>query len=365
MMNQGICVTRPAEHEPRLGIRRPWLVTSLSISHLAFIISLFLLPHSALALDDPAPGALPPIEVLAAPRPPEQVFWEGEVPADCGPFAPSWKPDWLHRASFEWNSISGRDGANMGEIEVAGEATFAVSWMLLGSPWLITPHFGMHALRGPTTTDMPAQLYDTTLEFGRAMQLAERLQLETAYGPAYYSDFDQGRPEALRITGRVVGRWAFNTTTEFVLGATYLGRYDYPVLPVMGVVWAPSDLTRLDLVFPYPRFRRRLFLPPVLANLTATPLANRLGYFPQDEYWWYLRGDLGGNTYAIERVSGATDMVTIRDFRISIGYERRNMLGYLNRSEIGWVFARDLKYSSDPQYFTLSDALLFRSEYAF
>jgi hypothetical protein len=342
----------------------PAWIRSVAVAMLSLLAAL-LWVADAIALEDPAPGALPPIEVLAPPREPEQVFWEGEMPGDCGPFTPSWKPQWLQRASFEWNSIAGRFGSDMGENEFAGEATFAAPWIVLGSPWLITPHFGLHALRGPEITDMPAQLYDMTLEFGRVYQLTPRFQLETAYGPAFYSDLDQGRSEALRITGRLVGRWALNTTTEFVFGATYLGRYDYPVLPVAGVVWAPSDLTRLDLVFPYPRFRRRLFLPKVLANLTATPLANRLGYSPQDEYWWYLRGDLGGNTYAIERASGASDMVTIRDFRVAIGYERRSVLGLLNRSEIGYVFARDLKYSSDPQYFTLSDALLFRSEYAF
>ncbi len=153
----------------------------------------------------------------------------------------------------------------------------------------------------------------------------------------------------MRPIGQLIAYRNLSTTWQLALGATYLGRYDYPVLPVAGVIWAPDDRTCVKLVFPSPRFERRLVLPHQAEQFLApAPLAGRLGLSPQDRALWYLRGDLGGNTYAIRRADGRSDMVTIRDFRFAIGYERRGLLGFVSRSEIGIAFGRDLKYSSDP-----------------
>jgi hypothetical protein len=332
-----------------------WLVAMLTTT------TLFARPTNV----ETGPTALPLNEPVYELREPQQYFFEGEVPPQHGPFTPSWKPQAVQEVYFDWNTIYGRQGATMGELELATQATFAVPWIVLGSPWLITPHFGVHLMQGPDVTDMPGHLFDVSIGFGRVFQLAPKWQLETGYGLGYYSDFDQGRSEALRVIGRAVAYRDLSTTWQAALGATYLGRYDYPVLPVAGLIWSPDDRTRLDLVFPSPRFQRRLVLPASAEKLIATPLAQKLGFYKEDEYSWYLRGDFGGNTYAIRRVDGRSDMVTIRDLRFAIGYERRGVLGFVSRSEVGIAFARDLKYSSDPTHFTLTEALMFRSEYAF
>ncbi len=311
------------------------------------------------------PTVLPLNEPVYELHEPQQYFYEGQVPVPEGSFELAGKPEWLQEFYFDWNTIYGRQGATMGELELATQATFAVPWHVLGSPWLITPHFGVHLLQGPEVTDMPGHVFDVSVGFGRVLQLSPLWHLETGYGLGYYSDFDQGRSEALRPIGQLIAYRNLSTTWQLALGATYLGRYDYPVLPVAGVIWAPDDRTCVKLVFPSPRFERRLVLPHQAEQFLASPLAGRLGLSPQDEHWWYLRGDLGGNTYAIRRADGRSDMVTIRDFRFAIGYERRGVLGFVSRSEIGIAFGRDLKYSSDPTHYTLTDSLMFRSEYAF
>lgn len=319
------------------------------------------------ALSEPGPTALPPIDALAQPRLPEQVFYEGKVPQNIsGPFTPYWKPQWLQRMQFDWTRIyASGEGATLSDQAFALESTYAAPWIFMGSPFLITPHFGAHVLTGPTVTDLPPMLYDASIEFGRLLQIAPGWQLETTVGPSYYSDYRQGRSEAFRVTGRLVGRVALSTTFEAVLGATYLARYDYPVLPVAGFVWSPTERTRLEMIFPCPQLWRQITLPPRLVPLVDNPIANWIGLTKNDEFWLFMTGGLGGNTYAIERANGDSDMATLRDFRITLGYQIRGVLGFHCGSEIGYVFGRDLKYQSDPEHYTLTDALLLRSTYAF
>lgn len=346
----------------RVRLRHATLVLVVS-QLLSFLLTAPLCAQTARV--EPGPTALPLNEPIYELHEPQQFFYDGELPPVTGPYELRGKPEWLREVYFDWNTLYGGHGATLGETELATQATFAVPWVVLGSPFYITPHFGVHLLRGPEVTDLPGHLFDVRLQFGRNLQLTPNLRVDTSYGLGYFSDFDQGRSEALRVQGHLIAFQNLSTTWQLVVGATYLGRYDYPVLPVAGFVWSPDDRTRLELVFPEPRFTRRLILPQSVERLVSSPVAQQLGYSKDDEHWWYLRGDLGGDTYAIRRADGTSDMATLRDFRFALGYERRGVLGLINRSEVGIAFARDLKYSSDPFHYTLTDVLMFRSEYAF
>ena len=85
----------------------------------------------------------------------------------------------------------------------------------------------------------------------------------------------------------------------------YLDRNDLPILPGVGLIWTPTPDWRLDLIFPRPKLARRLvFLPR------------------QREDWVYLGGSLGGRTWSVERQPGVPDQLTLRDYRLYLGWER-------------------------------------------
>jgi len=127
-------------------------------------------------------------------------------------------------------------------------------------------------------------------------------------------------------------------------GAIYTGRQDFPMLPMMGLLWIPSPLWKLDIQFPSPRISRRLMKDG--AN---------------SETWGYLAGVFGGNTWAVRRANGTDDQLTLRDLRLVLGVEH---LLTENRGvfvETGWVFSRSMEYGNTPGQINFGDALLLRA----
>ena len=310
------------------------------------------------------PERMPVNEAIAAPRPTEQIFWRDEFPPQWESYASS-RPDWLDEVRYRSDWIPGRYDDTLGDVMYGIEARLIAPSLQAESPWFITPRFAAHLLNGPTTIDVPGHLFETGIEFERRWRLLERLELEAAFAPSLASDFDQGSGHAFRVTGRVVGAWDFSPTMTFVAGATYLARRDYPVLPVVGAIWQPNDGTRVELVFPRPSAMRRIELPGEVRRWLDHPVAQWLGRSSADEFWLLASGELGGNSYAVRRASGESDLLTYKDLRFTIGYERRSVVGFVNRNEIGWVFDRRLDYHTAEDRYHLRDAFLFRSEYAY
>jgi hypothetical protein len=95
---------------------------------------------------------------------------------------------------------------------------------------------------------------------------------------------------------------------------------------------------RFELVFPRPR---------AVFQLT-------------DGYRLYLSGELGGDTWAIERVALGDDLATYRDLRVCIGLEYAHDDAFWSAFEIGYLFDRRLDYSSGNGDMHLNDAVMFR-----
>jgi hypothetical protein len=115
-------------------------------------------------------------------------------------------------------------------------------------------------------------------------------------------------------------------------------------LPVAGRIWTPKDWLRVEAIFPRPR------------------LATRIG---DSSHWLFLGGELGGGTWAVERVNpyyvGAShahplyvrshitekqfdDNATYRDLRLVFGWESVTEGSLSSSLEIGYVFNRKLSY---------------------
>jgi hypothetical protein len=194
-----------------------------------------------------------------------------------------------------------------------------------------------HFLSGPVRTDMPPRVYD----FSVAYQARDRLGVfsyDVAVSVMASSDFEGSSREGIRFPSHAVGFVSLFPATELVFGVDYLDRGDYKLLPVAGLIVLPNPDVRLEIVFPRPRMVFRL----------------------TDEYRLYLSGELGGGTWAIERVGGADDLATYRDLRLRFGLECVDKEGQRTALEIGYLFDRRLEYSSGNGDYCPADTATFR-----
>lgn len=234
---------------------------------------------------------------------------------------------------------------DLGMTDLEISAVFGFPLPTRESPLLVTPAFAVRYLDGPATSELPPRLFDATMQFRWLRPIGERWVADVAVAPGVYSDFQVDDSDALRITGHGVAIFKWNPATKLVFGVAYLDRDDVAVLPVGGVIWQPNDQWSFELLVPRPKIARRLWC---------------LSAEPWKEYWGYVAGEFGGGQWAIERSMGAHDTVTLRDYRILLGLERKAPGGLGSLIEIGYVFGRSVEYQSGLPDFHPDPTLLVR-----
>ncbi|MFM7056804.1 MAG: hypothetical protein ACKO2P_07760 [Planctomycetota bacterium] len=198
--------------------------------------------------------------------------------------------------------------------------------------------FSMHWLDGPGLLPLPPRLYDLTAAWQRRGELAGGLRYDVGLSAGLYTDFEDSVREGWRFPGHAVFMLPANSDMDLVLGADYLDRDDIAALPVAGISLRNvllNDL-RLDLVFPRPRI-----------SWLLNP-RSRL----------YTAGALGGGTWDVEFPDSSGQLVTYRDYRLSLGLEQRQGEDGLTNLEVAWVFGRQLERRGDPAAVELNDAVL-------
>mgnify|MGYP007026219290 FL=1 len=99
-------------------------------------------------------------------------------------------------------------------------------------------------------------------------------------------------------------------------------------MPAGGIIWVPNDRQTYELLFPRPK------------------LAHLIRREARHEDWLYLGAEFGGNSYAVERIPGITEKITLRDYRAYLGLERKLNGGAGFRLEIGFVWGRVIEFAS-------------------
>ena len=226
---------------------------------------------------------------------------------------------WLDRGNF--------DDYGIGEIDTF--ARFALPLPKREWPLVITPTYNFRSISGPQNRDFPEKLHEAFVDFTWLPKLSPRWTAIVGIAPSVYSDFEADQSEAFRLTGQGLakyewapGRW------ELIFGVLYLNRENVTWLPAGGLIWTPNPDIRYEMLFPTPK------------------LAHRIDWGPGYEDWLYLAGQFGGNSYAIERAGGVPDILTLRDFRVLLGLERKKDGGAGHRLEVGYVFGRRAEFTS-------------------
>ena len=196
---------------------------------------------------------------------------------------------------------------------------------------------GFHFLGGPAETDMPPRLFDFSIGYQYRDRLGP-LGFDLSAAVEASSDFEGSARKGVRFPSHAVGFLNVGPTIDAVFGVDYLDRGDIRLLPVAGLIWVPNPDMRFELVFPRPR---------AVFQLT-------------DRHRLYLSGELGGGSWAIERVTLLNDLATYRDLRVCIGVEYVEKGSERSAFEIGYLFSRRLEYSSGLGDMHLADAVVLR-----
>lgn len=260
--------------------------------------------------------------------------------------------DWLGRwnmSSMDWVLRNGSDG--IGFFSLTGDAP---SWEFdLDSDkegLEIDFGTGIHFVDGPSHvgSDLPPRLFDIFWN--------TRFKAETDYGfgidanfkMGLFTDFEDSVREGWRFPGRVLAYAdLWNSSDEIgrvVAGFEYLDLEQTEILPAGGIIFEPNPDTKIDLYFPRPQIRFRV------------------DQEESSDQWLYFRGEYHGSAWAIERDAGNADVVSLTEYRATIGLEtipddKEESSSFL---EVGFLFNRDLEYRSGIGNFQPDDTIVIR-----
>ncbi len=312
----------------------------------------------------PVQAAPPTFDPYADPRQPypatvvphDNLLSQPGAPFSADPNAPFYAQPirFLQAVDFEFTYLprletSGGLGLVQGEVY----GTFALPIGNQGfAPLEITPGLAVQFWDGPAGTaslldpDLPPQTYGAYLDAGWRPQLTENLSAELGVRPGIYADFRELNDDSIRIKGRGLGIYRFAENWSIALGVVYLDRLDVKILPAGGFLWTPNPDVHYRIFFPNPK------------------LAHRVTTIGNIEWWWYVGGEYGGDSWTLRRAAAVTDQFDYNDIRVFLGLEWKptaGLSGLEGRVELGYVFQRELFYRSTQQRFDLEETLMLRA----
>ncbi len=290
------------------------------------------------------PGYAPP-PVLPAPPDVTQFELPGEVfpPPQLEPF----KSGFFQKLGFTTTGIfrDGREGLGILETELV--AAFALPAPTTESPLILGPALQVDFVDGPAAVELPSTLYAGVFDLMWLPSIHPRTLVMLAVTPGWYSDFGDGDAGAFRLTGRALVRydWAPDQT-QVVLGILYLNRLRRRWLPVAGLIWKPRPDLEFDLIMPQAK------------------IARRIAWGRDFEDWVFLGAGFGGNDWAVVRPDNQRDQLSLLDWRLTVGWERRRDGGARLHFEGGYVFSREIRFASSERY-RPNDTFLLRAGISF
>ena len=231
---------------------------------------------------------------------------------------------WALRATY----IPQGGGDNLGITDLETWVVFGLPFPTRDTPLLITPGYAARLLESPAAFDLPDTLYDVYVQFRWLGKWNDCWGYDLVFTPGVYTDFETDSDDAWRYTGRAVASYQWSAYTQLLFGVGYFDREDITALPIAGLIYTPCDDVRWEFVFPRPRYARRYYAA-----------CDR-------EDWWYIVGEFGGGSWAIERTGGVDDVVTLSDYRLMVGKETKLNGGASRTFECGYVFGREIEYRS-------------------
>ncbi|MEM8946984.1 MAG: DUF6268 family outer membrane beta-barrel protein [Planctomycetota bacterium] len=270
------------------------------------------------------------------------------TPAATSGLPPGVRKGLFQKVFFTGTYIPQFDDDSFGFGDLEAGVVLGVPLLRPSTPLLITPRFAVHYLDRPGTLDLPEEVYDAEVSFRHLRKFGEGpWAMNAAITLGHYSDFEASDADAFRVTGQAFAVYESSPAWTWVFGVVYLNRRDLSVIPAVGAIYKPHADLKFDAILPRPRISWRL-PDGLLASNT--------------ERWAYVGGEFGGGIWSIDRsATVGQDLMTYNDFRLLMGIETKADLGAIShRLEFGYVFGRELEFSSATPNVELDDSLFVR-----
>jgi hypothetical protein len=207
-----------------------------------------------------------------------------------------------------------------------------------------TPEFNYRSWDGPTTPNLPANVYRFASDFELATPGNYPLSMQLGFTPAFVNDFSANpTSDAFNYDARAVAFLRTSPQLMFALGAVYWHRVDDFLLPYAGIVYTPNDTWEFRLMFP----------------------KSRVSYFMGN--WWgaatwaYAGLEYNVEAYQINLASptGGAEKIQLADYRALLGLrtESRGVTGFV---EAGWVLDRQVRFLHGTPGFDINSGFIGR-----
>ena len=203
--------------------------------------------------------------------------------------------------------------------------------------------FGASFLEGDTQLYLPGELYTA----GGGLKAVKRINDDWKFIGGFninYKGDGEATSDVINLSGVGMLQWEKSEQHQWMFGVVATGIDDLPVLPVVGVTWKPNEDWEVSLGMP------------------QTRVARRVHWFGSHQDTWLYTGFLGagGGSYAVRRPDGMDDLLTINEYPLALGIERRSFRAkwFL---EAGVVVGRQLEYEHSGEKERLGEGAYLRA----
>jgi hypothetical protein len=257
-----------------------------------------------------------------------------------------WRDEW---SRWKWRGVL----ANSSFIPTLGNQGFGSTDIEFSIPFMRTmgsddralmfsPGAGVHFWNAPASYRLPETVYDFSFDVGLRWRANDRWRFILGVTPGFFTDGQAWSGEGFRIPARALAIYQWSETLSLTLGAVYLNRNDIPVVPGIGFTWTPTEYLKVDANMPRPRISYNFFEEAGGAK-----------------WWAYTGAALGGGQWLVDR-DGREEVITLRQFNLVAGIERRPIPYVSMFLEGGWVFGREVEIQTPKETLIPSDSFIVR-----
>lgn len=236
---------------------------------------------------------------------------------------------------------SGRGGLGISASSV--ETQLVLPSLIPDSYLTITPGYGISRFDNPGPHDIPDEVHDAAVGFGLRGRYSALLSYQAEVSVGAYGDFEDGSSELVRVRGYGSAMYQWNPTVDVMFGVAYVDLEDWPVLPIGGLVFRPDEDQVLSVTFPRMSYSRRLAIDGTFGR----PV----------EYWGNVGVELTGGRWIVRRRDDTLGDLTYRDWRVTLGIQRKAIELYDLKFDVGYVFGRRIEYEDDYDSFAPDDTV--------
>ncbi|GFE61974.1 DUF6268 family outer membrane beta-barrel protein [Geobacter sp. AOG2] len=204
----------------------------------------------------------------------------------------------------------------MGEAKVGFSRRFVIDPKIDLSAGL---KYSLREIDAPDSARLPESLHTLSLDLGAVYHVDKRLTLGVRVSPGVGSDFKGFSAGDVRVPVAVHANFQASRSLSLIGGVAYTGmNHSYPVMPVLGLLYIPSEQWVFALGFP------------------------RTGvvYKPDRKTDLYVGAEFAGGEYQLHDPPVGANVVSYRDYRAVAGVDLRVLPFAKMGIAGGYAFAR-------------------------